>query len=699
MLFIDGLKRFNDNRITNKQKSMEREKYSQETIAFKMSGSVAMNGKAMEYRERRRQRQRSATISNSRRTMLALIVFAIALVCTGLNHRGPHYLCKLGVAAALTVAQRRAIVLSKIRRGMHLSQEAKHNVTAAEEACSVWENVLSRPSVSSSSESIITQDVLSLSKTLYASCLVRVGRDPEAVSVYDSCLNSLNNHEESTQWRLAKARCLQRLLKYADAAEEYEKVVADAKSGNDKRDATKGASTCILRSSGNVERARKILNEASDDNSLLLFCCLEYLETGKETPAMNQLHEVLSKTNVMSLDEDNSLNSTSNSSLIYRWILSTLKQHYRHRNHLESDTSTSSPSDGERASTTLDTKDLFMELIRINTSPLDDPGLLRLDDKIELHNLLTCTTNSKDPKETVGTFSSLDYWPESLVLPNDSAEFDDKTGNDSQLWISKSSAGYGSHGNQILTLGDARKQLKEDSTESEPYLLQRMVEPLMLLEGYKFSLRIYVVFFSSEEAYISSKGLVKLASMPLRSSDERNSILDTKMHMTNSGRETVMRQEDLEYLWKECNNNAEKEELWKDICKVASDTLLVRYHQEIIGANDIPQKLEWKARREQWGIPKILGLDFVVQEGVDRKKPWLVEVNRFPGLEPRDEDDRKIKYKIVRDAWKMASERLCMGEDSFDLSIFDSLCSDVDQESSLERLQVNDINFGIALHL
>lgn len=619
--------------------------------------------------------------------MLSLVVFAIALMDTYFHHHCLDCLCKVGVAAALTTAQRRAIVLSKIRRGMHLSQEAKHNVTAAEEACSVWENVLSRPSVCSASESIITQDVLSLSKTLYASCLVRVGRDSDAISVYDSCLNVSDKLEESTQWRLSKARCLQRLLKYSDAAEEFEKVVVDNNKGNEvgKRDAAKGASTCILRSSGNVARARKILNEALDNDSVLLSCCLEYLETGKEAQVIDKLQEVFSKMNAMSSDEDNSLNSTTTSFLIYRWILATLKQRYSRSNHLESETSTSSSSsDAERVSSTLDAKDLFMELIRINTSPLDDPGLLRLDDKIELHKLLTTTTKS------IEQFSSSEYWPKSLVLPTDSAEFDEKKCNDSQLWISKSSAGYGSHGNQILSSANVRKRLDDDSIETESYLLQRMVDPLMLLEGYKFSLRIYVVLFSSEEAYISSKGLVKLASMPLRSGDERNPILDTKMHMTNSGRETVMRQEDLEYLWKECNNDAEKEELWKDICKVASDTLLVRYHQKMIEYIDDPQKREWKARREQWGIPKILGLDFVVQEGADGKKPWLVEVNRFPGLEPRDEDDRKIKYKIVRDAWKMASKRLSMGEDSsiLDVSVFDALCGDGDEESSLERLQV-----------
>eukprot|EP00535_Pseudo-nitzschia_heimii_P000694 CAMPEP_0197181078 /NCGR_PEP_ID=MMETSP1423-20130617/5472_1 /TAXON_ID=476441 /ORGANISM="Pseudo-nitzschia heimii, Strain UNC1101" /LENGTH=62 /DNA_ID=CAMNT_0042631257 /DNA_START=1 /DNA_END=186 /DNA_ORIENTATION=- len=42
----------------------------------------------------------------------------------------------------------------------------------------------------------------------------------------------------------------------------------------------------------------------------------------------------------------------------------------------------------------------------------------------------------------------------------------------------------------------------------------------MLLDGRKFSLRIYVVSFSSDEAYISSRGLVKLASAPLFGDDD-----------------------------------------------------------------------------------------------------------------------------------------------------------------------------------
>ena len=782
-------------------------------------------------RRRRQQRQRWATIrfpfrkrgSRSRDAVNFVVAIAFGIMLVFMifettDHRlGRGTCCFLTGVAALTTAQRRAIVLSKIRNGMLLSQEANHNVTAAEEACRVWESILSRPSVVSSSSSIITQDVLSLSKTLYASCLVRVGRDGEAVSVYDSCLNTNDNSQkegiaatgssshDAIKWRLAKARCLQRLLKYSDAAEEFSRVVADAerkdnennneKSEEEEQDqARMGAATCILRSTGDVPRARKILAEVSTStradssssesramlpsDALLLSSCLDYLESGNDDLAMNRLQEVLGDD---ALDASNIKSTSTTSFLLYRWILSTLKRNHRHNNKSsKNEESTSPQASKERTtaatSTMIDPNDLFMELIRINTSPLDDPDLLRLDDKIELHNLLTtivegCPRTAGELSSSSPPSSLASYWPDGLVLPAQSSEWKGMTGrhyrdddaDSSSLWIAKSRAGYGSHGNRILTLAEAseeinrgidddetdkpaRKEIQiktEIETGTEPYLLQRMIDPLMLLKGYKFSLRIYVVYFSSDEAYISSKGLVKLASEPLllvddddddessgdgKSASKNHRFADASMHMTNSGRETVMQQEDLEYLWSEMGSNAEKEELWKDICRASAETLLLRYPERIasldhteldskVDSNRVfrEQKSAWKTRRDHWGIPKILGLDFVVQQqdaAAKKKQPWLVEVNRFPGLEPRDEDDRKIKYRIVRDAWRKASERLATtrivptkddgdeggggdrGEDRhalfWDGALFESLsCGERDSaESSLERLQL-----------
>lgn len=688
--------------------------HSLESEAREMPGGMGLHGlEATQKQTRRRQRPRWATTIkvsinkiNLRRTLIVSIAFAFAFVINVTQHR--HRTLRVGVAAALTTAQRRAIALSRIKRAMLLSQDAKQNVTAAEEACGVWESVLSRPSVSSPNSSIIEPDVLSLSKTLYASCLVRVGRDEEAVSVYDSCLEtkelSQNHDKESIQWRLAKARCLQRLLKYSNAATEFTKVLEEARRGRKDVDidaSAVGASTCILRSSGDVVRARKILDESSDNKSVLLSCCLEYLETGNEAQTVDRLQEALSIARVDISEDSNALNPPMNSFLLYEWILAALKRKQVVERNSETEKSIS--GNGERTTTVLHAKDLFLELIRINTSPLDDPGLVHLDDKIKLHKLLTRTSPSEEKNSSLPL-----YWPEGIVFPEQSSVLKDRRGNDSELWISKSRAGYGSHGNQILTFENVRNQARNaDQTiettsnpETEPYLLQRMVDPLMLLEGYKFSLRIYVVVFSSDEAYISSKGLVKLASTPLspESGENRNPIVDTKMHMTNSGRETMMRQEDLDFLWKQFDSRAQKKDLWNQICKVATDTVLDRYPNRQETSNDsLPEsKQVWKTRREDWGIPKILGLDLVVQDGKTGKhKPWLVEVNRFPGLEPRDEDDRRIKYKVVKDAWKMASERLSVPMDNgnlpfdFDATIFDllSLQDESDTESSLERLQ------------
>ena len=50
-------------------------------------------------------------------------------------------------------------------------------------------------------------------------------------------------------------------------------------------------------------------------------------------------------------------------------------------------------------------------------------------------------------------------------------------------------------------------------------------------------------------------------------------------------------------------------------------------------------------------VPKILGLDFLVDEN---QKPKFIEVNRFPGLEPRGSSDEAVKRQVVKEAWDLA---------------------------------------------
>ena len=53
-------------------------------------------------------------------------------------------------------------------------------------------------------------------------------------------------------------------------------------------------------------------------------------------------------------------------------------------------------------------------------------------------------------------------------------------------------------------------------------------------------------------------------------------------------------------------------------------------------------------------IPKIYGYDILVDKNII---PWLVEINRFPGLEPRNEQDRQVKQLVVEASWELASRK------------------------------------------
>lgn len=50
-----------------------------------------------------------------------------------------------------------------------------------------------------------------------------------------------------------------------------------------------------------------------------------------------------------------------------------------------------------------------------------------------------------------------------------------------------------------------------------------------------------------------------------------------------------------------------------------------------------------------------MGFDYIVDAN---RRPFLLEVNRFPGLEPRDANDTVVKRAVVLSAWALAYNRL-----------------------------------------
>lgn len=301
-----------------------------------------------------------------------------------------------------------------------------------------------------------------------------------------------------------------------------------------------------------------------------------------------------------------------------------------------------------------------MDYCRVNVGAFDDPMLLHLDDKVLLHKLLT-SSSSAAMAETA------QFWPlgfacaasaQPLLAPGVVATSGD-------VWIRKQRAGYGSHGNTIARASLERVKalaVKNDYSgagDDSVVLMQQMVEPPLLLNRRKFSLRVYVVIFGAlspflgSEVFISEEGLVKVAAAPYQPSSFRDTgpeAVDPQVHMTNSGRDTDMQQETFQYL-RSLLSTSSFHAIWSSIVTSVGAVMRI-YDEHSKVTNRSHEAVGYKLAT--LGIPKILGFDFVVDASY---RAWLVEVNRFPGLEPRSERDAPVKHQVVRDAWQAAARR------------------------------------------
>jgi hypothetical protein len=231
------------------------------------------------------------------------------------------------------------------------------------------------------------------------------------------------------------------------------------------------------------------------------------------------------------------------------------------------------------------------------------------------------------------------------------------------MWILKERSGYGSHGNSIVSM-DAVLSMYDTGKLDQDILCQKILEPPMLINGRKFSLRIYVVYFPGSErsidaeksmdaeVYISTEGLVKYAAEQYKDTITKgraSSSLDDQ-HMTNSGRGDgrSSQQQTLQQLQIEFQTNGlNYEQMWKQIERSIKTVMKI-----YMRFRDKEPLL--KDYQPFYTVPKILGFDYILDS---TEQPYLLEVNRFPGLEPRSSMDSDVKHAVVYDAWIAASDR------------------------------------------
>ncbi len=563
---------------------------------------------------------------------------------------------------------------SIMRRAIELSNRANSDPSFGEEACKLWKSVIY-------SEESFPLEVMSAAHGLHACTLARIGKDKEALVEYTSALQLLIESgaylnpmtKDEMILRVGMGRCLQRLFRYEDSADAFLEVAARCAAAVNGQstsqisweqishsNAIQSAALCCMRNCDLVSALSAIEKyEGMDvevDGMYGALLMLKSCSVSSLTIQDKKTREIIQRALKLLLRAA----SDYNSSHLYRWIYLASCVDKR----------------GSRFEPLhCSTDDTFLALARINNSAFDDPDLIKLDDKIRLHSILLDTAHD-------GFY----FWPQGCILPDDydcfrsdCHKYNDNGANPE--WILKERNGYGSHGNVIATTEKVCSMY--DSGEFvEPILCQRIVDPPLLIGGRKFTLRIYVVYFprgvlpgtvdESLDAgvYLSTEGLVKFASAAYKSGlTTRNPNYFDDQFMTNSGRGDG--RSALQYNLVHLQNELHRcgilyHETW-EIIEQSVQIVMARYihlqrdenpsQLSRIGQSFIPNScLPFCC------IPKILGFDYILDFSA---KPYLLEVNRFPGLEPRSSMDSSVKHTVVYDAWVTASDRIGLPQSLF----------------------------------
>lgn len=196
---------------------------------------------------------------------------------------------------------------------------------------------------------------------------------------------------------------------------------------------------------------------------------------------------------------------------------------------------------------------------------------------------------------------------------------------------------------------------------SEHFIVQEYIDKPLLLDGYKFDLRVYVLVTSCDplRVFLFNDGLVRLATEKYLAPQESN-INHLYMHLTNysvnkhnecyernmsfdSGSKRSIRYFN-EYLR---NNDIDVALLWRNIADMITKTMLVGE----------PHLLH-SYRMCRPGVPsysdsvcfEVLGFDIMI----DRKlRPWLIEINRSPSFGTDEKLDFDIKSALIEDSFKL----------------------------------------------
>lgn len=253
------------------------------------------------------------------------------------------------------------------------------------------------------------------------------------------------------------------------------------------------------------------------------------------------------------------------------------------------------------------------------------------------------------------------FAPETFLLPEAAEAWQAALEEPGALWISKPADGKQGIGIKVFCAAGADRAVKD----GKDVVVQRYVKNPLLIDGFKFDLRLYVVILSYEplKVYLFEEGLVRCATQVYCPSD--TSLNERTMHLTNYSvnkkAEGFVKNQDTGDGTPASKMSLAELKAYASKAGWDYDLVMSRTKDVIIKTLIAMAPCQRKAWASALGTSdcwasrggvkpsscfECLGVDVLWDEDL---RVWLLEINCFPSFSSGSLLDKRIKTKLVAD--------------------------------------------------